>query len=121
MILFQETNKTFGIFLKLYLKKTDQERKRDQERKTDQERKPDEENNEIIKKKIDEIIKDYLNKFFPTLNLDFLLSKEENNELLNLFFWSILSNRIEISKIFWRLGKVCKGVVFIKQLNIQFY
>jgi hypothetical protein len=25
---------------------------------------------------------------------------------LNLFFWAVFSNRCEIAKIFWRLGKV---------------
>jgi hypothetical protein len=34
----------------------------------------------------------------------------ENNPViepeLNLFLWAVLSNRIEIAKIFWRLGKV---------------
>jgi hypothetical protein len=29
-----------------------------------------------------------------------------NNPEMNLFFWCVLSNRLEIAKTFWRLGKV---------------
>ncbi len=31
---------------------------------------------------------------------------EYKNPEMNLFFWCILSNRLEIAKTFWRLGKV---------------
>ena len=29
-----------------------------------------------------------------------------NEPELNLFLWAVVSNRVEIAKIFWRLGKV---------------
>ena len=29
----------------------------------------------------------------------------------NLFYWCILSNRIEIAKIFWKLGKVSSIII----------
>ena len=68
-------------------------------------------------------IRNLLGKILPNLKLDFLLDPIEikinenpndpslnnkifNNPEVNLFFWCILSNRIEIAKIFWKLGKV---------------
>ena len=55
-----------------------------------------------------EDITHFLKKTIPNLKLDFFLDQEDipNNPEVNLFFWCILSNRIEIVKIFWKLGKV---------------
>ena len=35
----------------------------------------------------------------------------------NLFYWAILSNRIEIAKIFWQLGKVIVFETYRLNLN----
>lgn len=49
---------------------------------------------------------------FETFDEKMLMSEEEEycsrkiNEEFNLFLWAVLTNRIEIAKIFWRLGKV---------------
>lgn len=59
-------------------------------------------------------IKNFLNRLFPGANFYFLpdrfyqSSEDKCDAELNLFLWAILSNRIEIAKIFWRLGKVYK-------------
>jgi hypothetical protein len=36
--------------------------------------------------------------------------EETGNASQNLFFWAILHNRIEIAKIFWRVGRVRKFI-----------
>ncbi len=43
---------------------------------------------------------------FNFLPRDFRDPEPIRDAEMNLFYWSVLSNRIEISKIFWRLGKV---------------
>ncbi len=65
-------------------------------------------------KKIQVKIEDYdLNKIlFADSSFNFLpnkfVKKEcENDPEMDLFYWAVLTNRIEISKIFWRIGKVC--------------
>ena len=54
-------------------------------------------------------------EIFPTVNFNILPTKKPFDESMNesiqepemfLFFWCILTNRIEIAKIFWKLGKV---------------
>jgi hypothetical protein len=41
------------------------------------------------------------------LNMNFKFWDASNNEPeLNLFYWCIFSNRLEIAKIFWKIGKV---------------
>ena len=41
------------------------------------------------------------------INSNFKFWDSQNNEPeQNLFYWCILSNRIEIAKLFWKLGKV---------------
>ena len=61
------------------------------------------------------LIKRYIKHLFSTYNPEkFLPDSFSKNNLnnnfpepeLNLFLWCILSNRIEIAKIFWRLGNV---------------
>jgi hypothetical protein len=54
-------------------------------------------------------------EIFPTINFNLLPTIEESESMnefveepeMYLFFWCILTNRIEIAKIFWKLGKVC--------------
>jgi len=46
---------------------------------------------------------------FEFLNQDFLAKSSEKTVLypeLNLFIWSLLLNRIELAKYFWRIGSV---------------
>jgi hypothetical protein len=43
---------------------------------------------------------------FTFLPADFDKNGPVNDPEMNLFFWSVLSNRFDIAKIFWRLGKV---------------
>ena len=43
---------------------------------------------------------------FPFLPVSFEKNGTVNDPEMNLFYWSVLSNRFEIAKIFWRLGKV---------------
>ena len=38
------------------------------------------------------------------------LSYCNNDVEMNLFFWCILSNRIELAKLFWKMGKVIKNI-----------
>ena len=65
-----------------------------------------------IKLFIDTINVKKLNKeLFPGSTFRFLpksFNETENviEPEMNLFYWSVLTNRIEIAKIFWRLGKV---------------
>ena len=72
------------------------------------------------KKKIQHVEKDQIKKLFkeifPTINLklfpdhsvDIENITEKDYELLinHLFFLCIISNRLEIAKVFWKLGKV---------------
>jgi hypothetical protein len=34
------------------------------------------------------------------------IDEKSKDPIRNLFYWSVLFNRLEIAKIFWRLGKV---------------
>ena len=46
---------------------------------------------------------------FEFLNQDFLAKSSDKTVLypeLNLFIWSLLLNRIELAKYFWRIGSV---------------
>lgn len=59
-------------------------------------------------------IKEFLEMLFEKFDCDSFLSRDLlvlNHKVkepeFNLFLWAVLSNRIEIAKIFWRLGKVC--------------
>ena len=52
-------------------------------------------------------------EIFKGMNFEFLLPKDFtqtdgsiDNPEMNIFYWCILTNRIEIAKTFWRLGKV---------------
>ena len=60
-------------------------------------------------KQIDRI-KFVFTEIFKGKNLTFLTNDFANNDLknpeMNLFYWCILSNRLEIAKTFWILGKV---------------
>ena len=52
-------------------------------------------------------------EIFPGKPFTFLSNFEEVEHIpsdpkMKLFYWCILSNRTEIAKIFWRLGKVNK-------------
>lgn len=54
-------------------------------------------------------IKNFMRKIFNFFDDDFIPTNntvEITDAEMNLFLWAILSNRIEIAKIFWRLGKV---------------
>ena len=48
---------------------------------------------------------------------DFKFWDENGDPERNLFYWSILSNRIEIAKIFWLLGKVINLQIYINSLK----
>jgi len=52
---------------------------------------------------------------FDTSRLFSSSTSLEDNEL-RLFFWALLTNRIEIAKIFWRLGKV---TLHLKKLKVD--
>jgi hypothetical protein len=64
---------------------------------------------------LNDITVEQINRFFEKRfgNFDsYFLPLELSNEKLvkepelNLFLWAVLSNRIDIAKTFWRLGKV---------------
>ena len=72
----------------------------------------------LRREKIKELtdIKDLLKKILPNLKMDFLFDFDQvdekfTNPEVNIFFWCILSNRIEIAKIFWKLGKVSSIII----------
>jgi hypothetical protein len=48
-------------------------------------------------------------KFSLIPEYDFLIAK---NPEMYLFFWCILSNRIQLAKIFWKIGKVILYHIF---------
>ena len=64
----------------------------------------------VEKKHIEKLIQE----IFPTISLNLYphdnSDTENNSELLirHLFFLCILSNRLEMAKIFWKIGKVSK-------------
>ena len=51
---------------------------------------------------------DDINAFCKVLLLspNFKFYDVDNEPELNLFYWCVFSNRIEIAKIFWKMGKV---------------
>ena len=53
------------------------------------------------------IVKKLFKEIFIGIHFKFLYNPNDNyvNEM-DLFYWCILSNRINIAKTFWRLGKV---------------
>jgi hypothetical protein len=62
---------------------------------------------EIIPDHIEFVFKEIFNGLsFSFLPETFIEQTNINNPEMNLFFWCILSNRLEIAKTFWRLGKV---------------
>ena len=64
---------------------------------------------EILSKKM------RLNEEFKFWEID----EKSKDPIINLFYWSVLFNRFEIAKIFWRLGKVkIKFLLIILNLNI---
>ena len=70
--------------------------------------------NNLSKEAINSIGVEHIEKFnkmaFPTIDFKFFQRNQKNEiEIIPedaLFYWCVLSKRIEISKIFWRLGKV---------------
>ena len=64
-----------------------------------------------IKKLNKEIFPAGLFKFLPP---DFDKAHSIINPEMNLFYWSVLTNRFEIAKIFWRLGKVRGRYILMK-------
>ncbi len=65
-------------------------------------------------------------KIFPGKNFKFLPNFEEemkhipSDPEIDLFYWCILSNRTEIAKIFWGLGKV-KIRKYIDRFKTKFF
>ena len=65
-------------------------------------------------------IKNLLKKILPSISFEFFTNEYQtkidlkdqdlkycNNDVeMNLFYWCVLSNRIELSKLFWKMGKV---------------
>jgi hypothetical protein len=45
------------------------------------------------------------------LSLNFKFWSSKNDPEMNLFYWCILSKRLEIAKIFWKMGKVKHSVI----------
>lgn len=62
-------------------------------------------NKKIEENTVIEHLKSILGYIKPTFFDDSRTGTLQEPEL-NLFFWAVLSNRLEIAKIFWRLGKV---------------
>jgi hypothetical protein len=61
--------------------------------------------------KLSDQIQFVFKEIFKGLSFSFLKEtfndqSDFKNPEMNLFFWCILSNRLEIAKTFWRLGKV---------------
>ena len=63
--------------------------------------------------KVIEFMKKHFDGFDQTI-----LSTTAKNQVLepefNLFLWAVLSNRIEIANLFWRLGKVNFKIIISK-------
>ena len=75
----------------------------------------------IVENKIEmKQIKNLLKKILPSISFEFFTNEYQtkidlkdndlkycNNDVeMNLFYWCVLSNRIELSKLFWKMGKV---------------
>jgi hypothetical protein len=54
------------------------------------------------------LVKEVLLKIFDV----FEIYEKDNAPDLHLFIWALLTHRIEIAKIFWRLGTVWKEFLF---------
>ena len=74
------------------------------------------------------MIKFVFEEIFKGQNFTFLTSNFEDcntNPEMNLFYWCILSNRLEIAKTFWILGKVkifyFSKIKFIRSIFNRFF
>ena len=62
----------------------------------------------VQKKKIDNLLERDIETFNQVLllSLNFKFWDTSNDPEMNLFYWCVLSKRLEIAKIFWKRGKV---------------
>jgi hypothetical protein len=53
------------------------------------------------------------NEILKTTEISIELRQSIEDPDMNLFVWAVLMNRIEIAKIFWRIGDVIKRILFV--------
>ena len=51
-------------------------------------------------------VEEFLQSRFRGFDPKFLVDDSKNEPEINLFVWALLLNRIELAKIFWKIGKV---------------
>ena len=66
-------------------------------------------------------VKEFLQSRFRGFEPKFLADDSKNEPEINLFVWALLLNRIELAKIFWKIGKVNKNIYLKKNIFSKFF
>ena len=76
---------------------------------------------DIKGKKIEfQLVEQFLRSRFRGFNPKFFAEDSEKEPEIHLFVWALLSNKIELAKIFWKIGKVNKNL-FVSNIFTNYY